>query len=249
MLNPSLHFWYLAQSWTSSSICLSIYLSIYHDHHHHHQHLSIIYHLCVYYLSIIYHPSISHLLIFYQSFITYVLSIEEVRCGSRLVVSDALWPQGLVGLLCSWDSPGMNTGVGCHSLLQGIFLTQGSKLGLPHCSQILYHLSHQGSPSLFIYHLPIYLCMEWVTHSVDKWALSFTTVVSIYLATLCSSLKALLMYLLHAIILDFTAPVKISTPYSNCPSALLKGRWSGEWEEVACGDWWHLSSPPAPPLL
>ena len=38
------------------------------------------------------------------------------------------------------------TGVGCHSLLQGIFPTQGSNLGLPHCRQILYHLSHQGSP-------------------------------------------------------------------------------------------------------
>ena len=34
-----------------------------------------------------------------------------------------------------------------HSLLQGIFLTQGSNLGLLHCRQILYHLSHQGSPS------------------------------------------------------------------------------------------------------
>ena len=28
-------------------------------------------------------------------------------------------------LLCSWDSSGKNTGVGCHALLQGIFLTQG----------------------------------------------------------------------------------------------------------------------------
>ena len=42
------------------------------------------------------------------------------------------------------DSPGKNTGVGCHSLLQGIFLTQGSHPGLLHCRQILYHLSHQG---------------------------------------------------------------------------------------------------------
>ena len=33
-------------------------------------------------------------------------------------------------LLCPWDSPGKNTGVGCHALLQGIFLTQGSKLHL-----------------------------------------------------------------------------------------------------------------------
>ena len=36
-----------------------------------------------------------------------------------------------------------NTGVGCHSLLQGIFLTQESNLGLPHCRQILDHQSHQ----------------------------------------------------------------------------------------------------------
>ena len=36
--------------------------------------------------------------------------------------------------------------MGCHFLLQGIFLTQGSNLGLPHCRQILYCLSHQGSP-------------------------------------------------------------------------------------------------------
>ena len=44
------------------------------------------------------------------------------------------------------DFPGKNTGVGCHSLLQGIFPTQGSNLGLLHCGQILYCLSHQGSP-------------------------------------------------------------------------------------------------------
>ena len=42
--------------------------------------------------------------------------------------------------------PGKNTGVGSHPLLQGIFPTQGSSLGLPHCRQILYHLSHQGRP-------------------------------------------------------------------------------------------------------
>ena len=43
------------------------------------------------------------------------------------------------------------TGVGCHALLQGIFPTQGSNSGLPHCRWILYHLSHQGSgPLAFI---------------------------------------------------------------------------------------------------
>ena len=50
-------------------------------------------------------------------------------------------------LPCPWDFPGKNTGVGCHFLLQGIFLTQGSNSGLPHCRQTLYHLSHLGIPS------------------------------------------------------------------------------------------------------
>ena len=44
------------------------------------------------------------------------------------------------------DSPGENSGVGCHALLQGIFPTQGSNLCLPHCRQILCHLRHQGNP-------------------------------------------------------------------------------------------------------
>ena len=43
------------------------------------------------------------------------------------------------------DSSGKKTGVGCHALLQGIFPTQGSNPDLPHCKQILYRLSHQGS--------------------------------------------------------------------------------------------------------
>ena len=42
--------------------------------------------------------------------------------------------------------PGQNTGVGSLSLLQGIFLTQGAKPGLPHCGRILYQLSHRASP-------------------------------------------------------------------------------------------------------
>ena len=44
-------------------------------------------------------------------------------------------------LLCPWDSPGKNTGVGCHFPLQGIFPTQGSNPGLLHCRLILYSLS------------------------------------------------------------------------------------------------------------
>ena len=66
-----------------------------------------------------------------------------------LVVSDSsqLPELQLARLLCPWNSPGKNAGVGCHFLPQGIFLTQGSNLGLLHFWLILYHLSHQGSPS------------------------------------------------------------------------------------------------------
>ena len=49
-------------------------------------------------------------------------------------------------LLRPWNFPGKSPGVGCHFLLQGIFPTQGSNLGLLHCRQTLYRLSHQGSP-------------------------------------------------------------------------------------------------------
>ena len=47
-------------------------------------------------------------------------------------MSDSLWPHGHQ-VLCPWDFLGKSTGVGCHFLLQGIFLTQGSNPGLPHC--------------------------------------------------------------------------------------------------------------------
>ena len=49
-------------------------------------------------------------------------------------------------LLCSWDFPGKNTGVDCQSLLQGIFLAQGSAPSLLDYMQVLYHLSHRESP-------------------------------------------------------------------------------------------------------
>ena len=62
---------------------------------------------------------------------------------SLLVVSDSAIPWTVATrILCPWNSPGKNTGVSSHSLLQGIFPTQGSNLGLLHCRQILYCLSH-----------------------------------------------------------------------------------------------------------
>ena len=48
---------------------------------------------------------------------------------------------------CLWSFLGKNTGVGCHFLLQGIFLTQGSNLRLLHWQASSLSLCHQGSPS------------------------------------------------------------------------------------------------------
>ena len=53
-----------------------------------------------------------------------------------------------------WNSPGQNTGVGSHSLLQRIFPTQGLNPSIPHCGRILYQLSYQGSPRI----------LEWVAY-------------------------------------------------------------------------------------
>ena len=65
---------------------------------------------------------------------------------------NSLPPLGLqpTRLLCPWDFPGKDTGVGCHFLPQGIFPTQGSNSGLLQCRQILYWLSYKGSPWLLI---------------------------------------------------------------------------------------------------
>ena len=76
---------------------------------------------------------------------------EGVPCQVASVLSNSLQPHRLqpARCLCPQDSPGKNTGVGCHSLLWGTFPTQGSNpdlLCLLHCRQILYPLSHLGSP-------------------------------------------------------------------------------------------------------
>ena len=69
---------------------------------------------------------------------------ESQSCS---VVSNSLQPHGIY-------SPGQNTKVGSLSFLQGIFPTQESNPGLPHCRRILYQLSHKGSPRI----------MEWVAY-------------------------------------------------------------------------------------
>ena len=68
---------------------------------------------------------------------------------SHSIMFDSFWPHGLYS---SWNSLGQNTGVVSLSLLQGIFPTQRSNPGLPHCRQILYQLSRKESPRI----------LEWV---------------------------------------------------------------------------------------
>ena len=72
---------------------------------------------------------------------------------SHSVMSDTSGPHGRqpTRLLCPWNSPGKNRAVSCHALLQGLFPTQGSNPGLLHCRQILYQLSHQGSPRILVW--------------------------------------------------------------------------------------------------
>ena len=89
---------------------------------------------------------------------------QGVRACS--VVSDALWPYGLsrARFLCPWNFPGKNTEVGCHFLLQGIFLTQGSNpslLHLLHCRRILYHCVAWEAWAGYIY---IYITCEPPSH-------------------------------------------------------------------------------------
>ena len=74
---------------------------------------------------------------------------------SHLVVSNSLQPHGLYS---PWNSLGQNTGVGSFSLLQGIFPTQWSNPDLLHCRQILYQLSHKGSPGI----------LEWVAYPFSR---------------------------------------------------------------------------------
>ena len=80
-------------------------------------------------------------------------TIKYIIQFKKVVIQVSTW--GLVTQSCltlsdhmdyPWDSPGKNTGVGCHSLLQSNFPNQRSNPRLPHYSKILYYLSYQGIP-------------------------------------------------------------------------------------------------------
>ena len=82
--------------------------------------------------------------------------IYDSDSKSWSVMSDCLWPHGP----CSpWNSLGRNTGVGSLSFLQGIFPSQGSDPGLSYWRQILYQMSHKGSPCVLICFSCVWLCV------------------------------------------------------------------------------------------
>ena len=77
----------------------------------------------------------------------YSLGKNKCKCVNCSVMPNSSWLQP-TRLLCPWDFPGKDTGVGCYFLLQGIFPIQGLNMGLLHCRQILYLLNYKGSSLL-----------------------------------------------------------------------------------------------------
>ena len=85
-----------------------------------------------------------------------VIFVYDMCVLSHSVMSDFFDPMNCSppGSSVHGDSPGKNTGVGFHAHLQRILPTQGLNPGLPQCRQILYQLSHKGSPRI----------LEWVAY-------------------------------------------------------------------------------------
>ena len=92
-------------------------------------------------------------------------------------------------LLCPWDSPSKNTGVDSHSLLQGIFLTQGWNPGIWPYRQILYCMSHEDSPKIMSIH----------------WRFCILNVP--YRILLCNAMVVSLVQLHHPVMSDFCNPM------------------------------------------
>ena len=98
--------------------------------------------------------------VFYYLCVRKTLRLALFTCFSEWITMQSMWKVTRLCLtlcdpmdcrliarsLCPWNSAGKNTGVGCHFLLQGIFVTQGSNPGFLHFRKILSYLSHQGSP-------------------------------------------------------------------------------------------------------
>ena len=93
---------------------------------------------------------------------------KKLKCVLVIQSCTTLWDPMTVAchFLCPWDSPSNNTGMGSHSLLQGIFLIQELKPYLLYCRWILYHLSQQGM------HACMLSCFGHVWLFVTPWTIA-----------------------------------------------------------------------------
>ena len=86
--------------------------------------------------------------------IMYRMDIQQCPTAVKRKSLGHVWLFATPWTIQPCNSPDQKTGVCSLSLLQGIFPTQGLNPGLPHCRQILYQLSHKGSPRI----------LEWVAY-------------------------------------------------------------------------------------
>ena len=138
-----------------------------------------------------------------------------------------------------------NTGVGSLSLLQGNFPTQESNLGLLHCRQILYHLSHQGSPRI----------LEWVAYPFSRgspWPRNWTGSPALQVDSLPAELSAAAAKSLQSCP-TLCDPIDGSPPGSPAPG-ILQARIL-EWVAISSSNAWKwkvkvksLSPTPSDPM-
>ena len=111
------------------------------------------------------------------------LYINIVRYSeSCSVMSNSLWPHGLYS---PWNSLGQNTGVGSHSLPQGIFPTQESNPGLPHCRRTVYRLSHRWSPYIITHNYVYIQICNWGTTDTEHYIRFRCTMLWFDICTYC----------------------------------------------------------------
>ena len=109
-------------------------------------------------------------------------ALSEAASESRSVVSDSLRPHGLYS---PWNSLGQNTGVGSHSLPQGIFPTQESNPGLPHCRRTVYRLSHRWSPYIKTHNYVYIQICNWGTTDTEHYIRFRCTMLWFDICTYC----------------------------------------------------------------
>ena len=107
------------------------------------------------------------------------------------------------------DSPGKTTGVCCHALLLGIFLTQGWNPDIPHCRWILYQLSHQGSEvkwtplSCVWFFVTLWAIQSMEFSRPDYWARAIFNLVKLTLSQIPFFFVELIGYLIYISVATF----------------------------------------------